>query len=551
MKRVAFIFILLIISTNLTFAAEVPNVWEPTTLETSFAVIGLYEYGDYPRVLEGCEWLNGIKTPESAWGSNSHSHPEAKYTAPALMALLRCESLASGRYSETINSAAYWLIYIQKDDGSFGDIIDTSLALLALKEYSKTKVAEIDVSESITRGEIWLENTNSQNAIERLLKFLALGEKVAVSSVQIEGENKAFKYFALSYLGEKVDVKEDFNSTLGIALALYASKSEKYHQKLLERQHFGFWGVKRFNTAEILDASKVEGFEELKSVGCHYMDMIKPKDDMEKVIFARYFLMCGKRLDLDVNLTKILPWMVAEIMMIKAEKGENYSKELNFLLSTQKDGIWKEFYNTAYVIWAMKKLNVDFDYNKSLEYLKDNLRTGYPTYYYAQALKTFYLFNMTEEVQKTLKILSEYQNPNGGFGYSKGNPSGIRSTALVLQALQEIGMKNEIYEKGWRFLRVILYLNIPEIKKEEDMLVLNNSAILMIKDSKFIGISIDKVNLDDLDGVVVLYKPKVLIFVKAVENKGFSPINIRRPSYKYVGLGIGILIVVLIFLKKR
>ncbi|NJE08459.1 hypothetical protein E3E31_07970 [Thermococcus sp. M39] len=438
MKKITFIFILLIISTNLTLAIEVPNVWEPTTLETSFAVIGLYEYGDYPRALEGCEWLNEIKTPEFAWGSNSHSPPEAKYTAPALMALLRCESLANGRYSETINSAAYWLIYIQKDDGSFGDIIDTSLAVLALKEYSKTKVAEIDVGEAITRGEFWLENVKSQNELEKLLKFLALGEKVAVNSVQIEGENKAFKYFALSYLGEKADVKEDFNSTLGIALALYASKSEKYHQKLLERQHFGFWGTKRFNTVEILDASKVKGFEDLKNVGCQYIDMIKPKNDMEKVIFARYFLMCNKKPDLNVNLTKILPWMVAEIMMIKAEEGEDYSKELNFLLSAQKDGIWKEFYNTAYVIWAMKKLNVDFDYNKSLEYLRDNLRAEYPTYYYAQALKTFYLFNMTEEVQKTLKILSEYQNPNGGFGYSNGNPSGIRSTALVLQALQDI-----------------------------------------------------------------------------------------------------------------
>ena len=553
MNKMAFIFIFLtnLFLTNLALAVEVPNVWEPAILETSFAVIGLYEYGDYPRALEGCEWLNEIKTPESAWGSNSHSHPEAKYTGPALMALLRCESLARGRYSKTINSAAYWLIYVQKDDGSFGDIIDTSLAVLALREYSKSRVAEIDVSEAITRGEIWLKKARPQNELEQLLKFLALEEKVAVSSVQIEGENRAFKYFTLSYLGEEVSVKEDFNSTLGIALVLYATKSEKYHQKLLERQHFGFWGTKRFNTVEILDASKVEGFEELKDVGCQYIGMIKSRDDTEKVIFARYLLMCGKKPELVVNLTKVLPWMVAEIMMIKAGEGEDYSKELNFLLSVQKDGVWKEFYNTAYVVWAMKKLNLDFDYNKSLEYLMNNLRAGYPTYYYAQALKTFYLFNMTEEIQKTLKILSEYQNPNGGFGYSRGNPSGIRSTALVLQALQDVGIKNELYEKGWKFLRMILYLDIPEIKKEGNTLVLNDSKILMIKDSRFIGINMDKVDLNNLDGVVVMYKPKVLIFVKAIENRGFSPIGIKKPPYAYISVGIAILILALIFLRRR
>ncbi|NJE08458.1 hypothetical protein E3E31_07965 [Thermococcus sp. M39] len=108
-----------------------------------------------------------------------------------------------------------------------------------------------------------------------------------------------------------------------------------------------------------------------------------------------------------------------------------------------------------------------------------------------------------------------------------------------------------MYKKGWRFLRVILYLDIPEIKKEGDELVLNNSTILMIKDSKFTGISLNKVNLDNLDSVVVLYKPKVLIFVKAIENKGFSPMSIRKLPYIYIGAGILALISTLIFLKKR
>ena len=112
-----------------------PYVYEPTVPDTAFAVLALYKTGDYARVLEGCEWLMAIRTPFDSWGFANGEEHEAKYTAMAMLALMRGENVARGRYLDILNSAAYWLIYKQNPDGSWNDYTDTALALIALREF--------------------------------------------------------------------------------------------------------------------------------------------------------------------------------------------------------------------------------------------------------------------------------------------------------------------------------------------------------------------------------------------------------------------------------
>ncbi len=80
----------LISSPPLVVSAEIrPYVYEPTVPDTAFAIIALYKMGDYDKVLEGCEWLMAIRTPFDSWGYAYGEDHEAKYTAMAIMALIR------------------------------------------------------------------------------------------------------------------------------------------------------------------------------------------------------------------------------------------------------------------------------------------------------------------------------------------------------------------------------------------------------------------------------------------------------------------------------
>lgn len=161
MKKVFLGVIIITLLLSPVKAGEYLYVYKPTTPDTAFSVIALYKVGEYARALEGCEWLMQIKTPFDSWGYAYGEKHEPKYTAMAMMALMRCENLARGRYYLTITNAAYWLIYTQKSDGSWDSYFDTALSYIALKEYlGLPSQGYIDireqVKEAVRRAREWL-----------------------------------------------------------------------------------------------------------------------------------------------------------------------------------------------------------------------------------------------------------------------------------------------------------------------------------------------------------------------------------------------------------
>lgn len=514
MKRSVIIILLISSLFNPVLSEEAPYVLTPSIPYTAFSAIALYESGRYGEALGACQWLSLLQKEDGSFGETSFSKSMPKFTAFSLMALIRCENLARGLYRGNIESAAYWLLYIQNDDGSFGDVVDTAAAVVALTEYR----GELKVGEAIKRGLSWLRGNEGSDDFEELFRLWALGDVEGIKKLDVGGEDGAFKYFALAYLGEAVEVSGDYKTPLGNALALYASRSDFYLRRLLERGTFGFWGFKRYNTAELIDVSRVSGFEDLKPIACSYIDLINPSGDVEKAVFANYLLECGIRPDLSVNESALLPWLVAEVARLKAILGEDYSGEVALLWESD----WGDFYNTAYVAWVLHSLNVTVP-DSELSKLKEGLKEGYPTYYYASALKTFHDFGMEEEEKRTLSILQSYQNPDGGFGYNANSPSGLRSTALVLQALEYAGVENEICEKGRDFLRSALYADIPEAELDGDLLRLQNATFLLIRDSRFAGRAENATSIENLDGVLVVYPSENPLMVKTIPVEGFSP----------------------------
>ncbi|WP_084593943.1 hypothetical protein [Palaeococcus ferrophilus] len=347
--------------------------------------------------------------------------------------------------------------------------------------------------------------------------FWSWGDRDGIRTLKLEGEDEAYRYFALAYLGEEVDVNGTFKTPVGNALALFASRSERYYNALKSRGAFGFWGVKRYNTVELLDVASVRGFEEMRPIACRYVDRISPRTDVEKVVFARYLMECGVKPDLNVNESTLLPWMVAEVARVKASLGQDYSHEVSLL----RESDWGDFYNTAYVAWVFHSLNESVP-EGALDYLARNLTEGYPTYYYAYALMVFHDFNMAE-FNETLAILEDYQRPNGGFGYNRDSSPGLRSTSLVLQALEYAGVENEIYEKGRNFLRKTLYAEVPEVERDGDTLRLQNATFLLIRDSSFVGKVENATSTEGFDGVLLVYPSENPLMVEAIPMKGFSP----------------------------
>lgn len=540
-----------------------PYVYRPTVPETAFAVLALYQTGDYDKVLEGCEWLVALKTPFDSWGMVYGEEHMAKYTAMAMLALMRGEDIARGRYRDVLNGAAYWLIYKQNPDGSWEDYTGTALAVIALREFLNGYINENltgfekQVREAINRGEGWLMGTEPKTDAERIFGYLALGKKDELEKMGVEGELEAYRAFALAYLGEKVELSGDFESTVATAMALYATGEEKYRKELIEKEHFGFWGVLRYRVLDLLSVSKVGSFEGLRDVACPYLGKITPGDDWERVILADYYLLCNMTPELPSSYSGLFPWQVAEIARVKALLREDYSDEVDYLLSTARNGVWKDFYNTEYVVWVLRELNVSHDYGASLSYLSNNLtwmlktkdpKTGnpvyytIPTYYFAYAIIVFSEFGMEKELNETLNLLAERQYPNGAFPYTQGSVAGITSTAKAVWALQEAGLTDtELYEKGVSFLRNLLYANIPELEVKDGTVRLTNATFLLVRDSRYIGNSTGSVETSGLDGYVVVYPSKNPLSIGAYEVRGFTAVksgeNEEGTAYVYIGIG--------------
>ncbi len=538
------LLLLLVASSGSAGAVMRPYVYRPTVPDTAFAVIALYKVGDYSGVLEGCEWLMAIKTPFDSWGYAYGEDNEAKYTAMAIMALVRGESIARGRYFDTINSAAYWLIYKQNPDGSWKDYTDTALAYLALREFLKSKYVNDklpgfreQLTEATKRARAWLEMHEPRTDEERIWGYLALGDVKKLEALHPKGDLVAYRAFALAYLGRKTRLSGDFRLPRAVAMALYATGSDKYREELLKMEHFGFWGVLHFRTLDLLNVAMIKGFMDLKSAACPYVGLIKASSDWQRVALAKYYVMCGLKPQLPENYSSLLPWQVAEIARIDALLGMNYSAPVAYLLSRSEEGIWRDFYNTEYVVWVFRRLNVTYNYSVSLRYLERNLtwmattkdaKTGnpvyynVPTYYFAYAVIVFKEFGMTKALNETLSLLRERQYPNGAFPYTEGSLAGITSTSTVAWALQESGLNgSDIYSKATSFLRSVLYADIPSLQPLGKTVRLDNATFLLVKDSKYVGNQTDQVFTDGLDGYIVVYPRESPLSVSAIAVKGF------------------------------
>ena len=559
---VAGLLLLLIASSFPVLAKIEPYVYEPTVPDTAFSVLALYETSDYARVLEGCEWLMAIRTPFDSWGFSYGEEHEAKYTAMAMLALMRGENVAHGRYLDTLNSAAYWLIYKQNPDGSWNDYTDTALALIALREFLNGYINgnltgfEKQVEEAVNRATGWLMGTEPKTDTERIFGYMALGKREELEKMEVSGELEAYRAFALAYLGERVELDGDFKSTVAIAMALYATLDEKYREELLWREHFGFWGTLHYRVLDLLSVSKIKDFENLRPIACPYLSRVHPTSDWEKVALADYYLLCNQTPQLPSNPSGLLPWQVAELARAKAVLGEDYSAEVSYLLSTSENGVWRDFYNTEYVVWVFRNLNVSYDYSKSLDYLSKNLtwmlstedpKTGNPvyyntpTYYFAYALLVFSDFGMERELNEILNVLAERQYENGAFPYTQGSIAGITSTAKAVWALQEAGLtETELYKKGFSFLRNLLYADIPELEVKDGTVRLANATFLLVRDSRYVGNSTGSVETSGLDGYVVVYPSKNPLSIEAYEVEGFVAAggeNASGSAYGYIALG--------------
>lgn len=544
MKRLFLEIIIVGLLFSPAFAWEYPYIYKPTTPDTAFAVIALYKVGEYARALEGCEWLMQIKTPFDSWGYAYGEKHEPEYTAMAIMALMRCENLAHGRYYPTITNAAYWLIYTQNSDGSWDSYFGTALSYIALREYLDLPPnGYIDirnqVKEAVRRAREWLLSNAPSTDIEKIFGLMALGDKKSLEELDINEELEVYKAFALSYLGENVNLPvRDYDTPMEVAMALYATEKEEYKEKLLDLQHFGFWGVLRYRVLDLIDVSRISEFRNLTSVACPYLEKITPQFDWEKVVLADYYLQCGVSPELPSNITGLLPWQIAEVARIKYYLGLDYNDEINYLLSSQENGKWKDFFNTEYIILVFKMLDIPYNYTSSLEYLKANLTwmisekddTGapiyykIPTYYFAYALVLFKEFNMSEEFNATLKILQERQYNTGAFPYTQGSVAGITSTSRVLWALEKVGLvDSEMYKKGVSYLRKLLFADIPEPRLANGKVFLENSTLILIQDSKYIGNATNSAVVSTLDGYIVIYPSQYPLSIEAYEVHGFRP----------------------------
>ena len=548
---------LLLLPMPLTSASTVekPYVYVPTVPETSLAVIALYHTGRYAPVLEGCEWLMAIKTPFDSWGRVYGAEHEAKFTGLALMALIRGESVARGRYAETINGAAYWLIFKQNPDGSWEDYLGTAIAVAALEEFINSKYVDPNMpnlrdqaKKAVERGRAWLSLHRPKTDAEFAFGAIALRDKGLAEKMN----ETPFKYFALSYLGSHPEVLSNYSpkGPLETALLLYATGDGKYLNELLSMQHFGFWGSLRYNPTELLDASYVSGFGEIRDIACPYLAKIEPqlRFEWEKVVYAKYFLSCGIEVKLPNQsvYSSLKPWQIAEIARIKAVLGKPYDSELDYLLQHRNGTAWGDFYNTEYVVWVLHSLNVTLNYSPLLDYLEVELTNTSPTYYYACALIVFSEFGRENALNRTLQILAERQSPEGGWGYSIGSPAGVKSTATVLWGLEEAGLFNtELHRKGWNFLKRVLYAETPTPEESDGVVRVENSTLLKIKDGKYIGNVSTSVERDSLDGIVYIYRPENPLVVGAVPVNGFkaeSPWKSEERQYLVLVVLVAVLV---------
>ncbi|ASJ01820.1 squalene cyclase [Thermococcus profundus] len=558
-RALALIVLLVILSSSVPAGASefenMPYVYTPTVPETSFAVLALYKVGDYGRVLEGCEWLLQLKTPFDSWGRVYGAEHEAKFTGLALMALIRGESVARGRYFDTINGAAYWLIFKQNSDGSWEDYLGTAVAVTALQEFLDSKYVDPklpkfkdQVKKAVERGRAWLSSHQPKSDEEIAFASMALHDGGLLKTA----EPGPFKYFALAYLGKDPSVPGNIavRNPLEAALLLYATGDEKYHDALVRMEHFGFWGTLRYNPVDLMEASKVWGFESLKSIACPYVSKIQPQlhFEWEKVVYASYFLSCGMDVELPNSSTysSLKPWQIAEIARIKSKTGAPYDGEVSYLLSHINGTSWGDFYNTEYVVWVLRSLNVSVDYAPILRYLESSIANDSPTYYYAYALMVFKEFGREAALNETLYILGERQGPDGGWGYTAGAPSGIKSTATVLWALERAGLVNTpLYTRGWNFLRKAIYAEIPAPKERDGEFRMENATIVQIKNGRYIGNATGAVSTVGLDGLVYIYPSKNPLVIGAVAEGGFhaeSPWMGRGRQYVAIaGLIAGLL----------
>jgi len=565
MKRIIIAFLLLQLLLSPVYGAEfhyVPYVYEPIIPATALSVLALYRVGDYGHALEGAMWLEELKTPDSSWAYQYGMKPQPKYTALSLMALIRVESLAHGLFNKTINLAAYWLIYVQKANGSFGDYVDTALSVLALKEYTRSRWRVFTVAEGLQRGLQYLRVVEPKNVRDRIFRDLALGNVRDLEFLRVDGVDALYRAFGIAYLtGKKVNVSSNFQDPASLALLLYATESETYYRELLTKLHFGFWGRLKYQPPDLLEAATLPGFSDLKQPACPVMLHLQPKLEWEKVVLARYYLECNGSVDLsNVDLTKLKPWMIAEIVRINSLMGKPYEKEIQYLLKKENENHWGNFFNTAYVVWVLSALGVEFNYTPVLDWLASNLSDRYPNYYYTYALVDFYRFNYTGAFNETFSMLLKNQNPNGGWGYNRGAPSNVKSTSEVLRALRQTRLKNTTaYSRGIFFLRNFLYAKIPTIKGYNGTVSMPNATFFLLKNSTYVGNRTNETSIEGLDGYIIIYPSHHPLQIMAVSVEGFklglSPFlpskQRKQRSWFWTLVPVSLSIVVYFALRKR
>ncbi|WP_099209822.1 prenyltransferase/squalene oxidase repeat-containing protein [Thermococcus henrietii] len=529
MTVVLMIFLILLALTPPEVAArEVPYVYDPTIPTTALAAVALYKAHEYQYVLEADVWLMKLRTPQGAWAYQYGMAPQAKYTALALMALMRGESIARGLFNKTIHAGVYWLLYKQRKDGSFGDYTDTALAVVALREYEDFAYSWLPVKKAITNGIYYLQTHTPGTTMGQIFGYMALGDVKDLRKVEASGVNALYKAFAIAYLtGENVQISSPLRDPASLALLLYATGEKRYAKELLNSLHFGFWGVLKYQPPDLLEAATLPGFYDLKPIACPYMLKVQPRFEWEKVVLARYYVECNHSIDLsEIHLQKLKPWMVAEIARLNHDLGKPYEREISYLLDSEEGNHWGNFYDTAYIVWVLSALNITMNYTPVLNWLASNVRDDYPNYYYAYALVDFDRFGMKKALNRTLTILKRHQHPSGGWGYNAESPDNIKTTAEVLRALLETGLSNtETYRKGYEFIRRSLYADIPQPTSTGSVVELKNATFLLIKNGIFYGNTTERMCVNGLEGYVVVYPSTHPLTVSAVPVTGFRAEN--------------------------
>jgi len=547
-------------------AEEVPYVYDPTVPATALSVIALYRVHDYVHVLDGCTWLQELKTPDGAWAYRYGMAPQAKYTALAVMALMRGESVAGGMFNRTIHAGVYWLLYKQSDNGSFGDYTDTALAVVALKEYEKFRYSWIPVKKAIQNGLYYLQTHQPRTTMDRIFGDMALGDLQGLESIEATGVNGLYKAFAVAYLtGKPVEMNSTLADPASLALLLYATGDKRYETALLKEMHFGFWGVLKYQPPDLLEVATLPGFSDLTPIACPYMERVKPQFEWEKVVLSGYYVECNESVSFTgVDYSKLKPWMIAEMARINHLLGRPYGAEVRYLTEHMNDS-WGNFFNTAYVVWVLSDLNVTLNYTEPLSRLASNLTDKYPNYYYAYALMDFHRFNYTDAFNVTYSIIKSRQNPSGAWGYTAGSPGNLKSTAEILRALRAVGLVNTTaYRRGYRFIRSFLYADIPPATSNGTSITLRNAVFFRIKNGIYLGNTTGTLDTSGLDGYIVMYPMVHPLLVNTTPVRGFAAGSPwKAPSSReehrtgswgpyilYLG-GIGLLVIVGTYLAVR